>query len=156
MGATERTFCYFGPFFTLLPYVKTQKIKNGNNIMYGFCDIRHDRHCFFVILGHFLPFDPFNNPLKSKFWKNEKSLEILFYTSVPQMAITWCLVLNIWSATEFFVILYHFFPFYSTSNAENQNFEKLKKKSWDIIISHLCTTNDNHMMYGSSDMEHNR
>ena len=42
--------------------------------MYGFCDIRHDRHYFFVILGHFLPFDPFNNPLKSKFWKNEKEL----------------------------------------------------------------------------------
>ena len=48
--------------------------------MYGLCDIRHDRHCFFVILGHFLPFDPLNNPLKSKFWKNEKRAWRYYFT----------------------------------------------------------------------------
>ena len=33
-------------------------------------------------------------------------------------------------------------------NLENQNFEDLKKTPGDIIILHMCTTNDNHMMYG--------
>ena len=32
---------------------------------------------------------------------------------------------------------------------------KLKKTPGDIIISHICTINDNLFMYGSWDMEHN-
>ena len=31
--------------------------------------------------------------------------------------------------------------------------EKLKRKPGDIITWHMCTINDNHMMYGSRDME---
>ena len=34
----------------------------------------------------------------------------------------------------------------SPNNLENQNFEKLKKASRDVIILHMCTKNDNHMM----------
>ena len=36
---------------------------------------------------------------------------------------------------------------------ENQNFDKINKKPGDIIISQMCTIHDNHMMYGSKDME---
>ena len=50
---------------------------------------------------------------------------------------------------EFFVILEHFFPFHPPNNLENQNFEKMKKTSGDIITLHMRTINDNHMMYGS-------
>ena len=32
----------------------------------------------------------------------------------------------------------------------------LKKTPEDIIILHICNTNDNHMIYGSWDMEHDR
>ena len=50
--------------------------------------------------------------------------------------------------TEFFVILDYFLPIYLPNNPENQNFEKMKKKTLgDIIILHKCTVNDNHMMY---------
>ena len=35
-----------------------------------------------------------------------------------------------------------FFAFYPTNNPKNQNFEKTKKTPGDIIILHLCTTND--------------
>ena len=53
--------------------------------------------------------------------------------------------------TEFFVILGHFLPFYLPDNPENQNFEKLKKKTKKktpeyIIILQICTINDNHIM----------
>ena len=59
------------------------------------------------------------------------------------------MVPEIWSVTEFFVILDHFLPFYPSMDAENQNFEKMKKALGDIIILQMCTLNDNHMMYVS-------
>ena len=51
--------------------------------------------------------------------------------------------------TEIFVILDHFLHFPPPMDSENQNFEKMKKLSEDIIILQLCTINDSHMMYGS-------
>ena len=43
--------------------------------------------------------------------------------------------------------------FFPTNNPQNQTFEKIKKTTGDIIILQICTINDNHMMYESSDME---
>ena len=43
----------------------------------------------------------------------------------------------------------HFLPFDPSNKLKNQNFEKMKKAPEDIIILHLHTTNDDHMMYGS-------
>ena len=54
--------------------------------------------------------------------------------------------------TDFFVILCHFLPFDPPNKPKNQKFEKIKNP----IILHLSTTNDNHMMYGSWDMECNK
>ena len=62
---------------------------------------------------------------------------------------------NIEHDRQTFVILRHFLPFYSTNKAEIRNFKKMKKTNEDIIILDMCTINDNHMMYGSWDMEHN-
>ena len=42
-----------------------------------------------------------------------------------------------------------FCPFYPPNNPKNQNFEKIKKTPRHIIILHMYTVNDNHMMYGS-------
>ena len=74
--------------------------KTHIHMMYGSWDIRHDGE-FFIIMGHFLPFDPPNNK-KSKFWKiKKKHLEVLsFYSCVPQMTIIWCMIPEIWSATD--------------------------------------------------------
>ena len=71
------------------------------------------------------------------------------------MTIIWCMVPEIWNTTEYFLILDYFLPFYPPNNPENQNFEKMKKMPGDIIL-HMCTMHENHMMYGSWDMEHNR
>ena len=57
---------------------------------------------------------------------------------------------------NFFVILDHFLHFYSPNNLKNQNFEKMKQPPGDIMTLHMCTINDNHMMYGSWDIEQNR
>ena len=58
--------------------------------------------------------------------------------------------------TKFVVIMGHFLLFRAPNNRKNQNFEKMEKISGDIIILHLCTTNGDHMMYGSWDMKHDR
>ena len=41
-----------------------------------------------------------------------------------------------------------FLPFYPPNNPKNHNFEKLKKAPWYIITLHICTINDNQIMYG--------
>ena len=55
--------------------------------------------------------------------------------------------------TEFFVIFDCFLLFYSPNNPKIENFEKMIKLPRDIIILHTCNINNNHMMYGSWDME---
>ena len=69
--------------------------------------------------------------------------------------IMWCTVPQIWSVKDrIFVILDHFLSFYLPHNLENQNFEKMKKVPGDIL--HMCTINDDHMTYGSWEIEHAR
>ena len=62
-----------------------------------------------------------------------------------------------------FVILDNFLPFhpppptpFHCNNSENQNFEKMKKASGDVIILNLCNKKHNQMMYAYSDMECDR
>ena len=75
---------------------------NEDHMMYGSWDVVAQRTEFFVILRHFLPFDPHLTTRKIKILKNEnKSLEILsFHTRVPQITIIWCMVPEIWSAKD--------------------------------------------------------
>ena len=49
-----------------------------------------------------------------------------------------------------------FLPFYAPNNPKNQNFEKMKNTPGDITILNICAINDNHMMYGSWDIERDR
>ena len=55
--------------------------------------------------------------------------------------------------TQLFVILDYFLHFHPPNNLKYQNFEKMKKPPGDIITLHMCTINDNPMMYGSWNME---
>ena len=68
---------------------------------------------------------------------------------VPEI---WSMADRIFCHFGLFSSLCTFLPY----NPKNQNFEKMKKLPRDMIILHMCTINDNHMMYGSWDMEHNR
>ena len=60
-------------------------------------------------------------------------------------------------------IFSHLGPFFallppppSLTTQKIKNFQKLKKMHGDTIILHRCTINENHMMYGSWDVEHDR
>ena len=107
----------------------------------------------------FCPFTPLT-AWKSKFWKTEKLVwRYYHFTQVQhkwQSHDVW--LMRCWvQQTELFVILDYFLHFYhfNPNNPKNQNFEKIKKPPGDTITLHMCTINDNPMMYGSWDMGHN-
>ena len=58
--------------------------------------------------------------------------------------------------TEIFVIFGPFFALSAPLTTWKSKILTLKKTLQDIIISHICTINDNHMMFGSWDMECSR
>ena len=111
---------------------------------------------FFVSLGHFLPFYFPNNFENQNFEVKRVSGDVIILHKWTiddnhMMYGSWDEV----QQTECFVILGHFLPFYFHNNPENQNFEKVKKASGDVIILHICITSENHM-YCSWDMKCDR
>ena len=94
---------------------------------------------FFSFWTIFCPFTPLTTRKKNLKKKKENAWKYHHYTQVCHKWHTWCMVPEIWSVTQFFVILGHFLPFYNTNNPETQIFEKMKKKKTpeEIIILHV-------------------
>ena len=129
----DRIFCHFGPFFDLLPstLLTTQKLKS---------------------------------------WKNEKNTwKHHPFTDVYQKSQPWCMTSEIGSdRKEFFVIWNIFYPFIFVTTQKIKILKKKKRKRQQeissfysclpkiTITSSMCTTNNNHIMYDSWDMECNR
>ena len=117
--------------------------------MYSSWDILVQQTEFFVILDHVLPWTQ-----KIKIFKKWK--KPWRYYHFRQVYHTWQSY-DVWFLrygagwTEFFVILEHFSHFYPHNNPKNQNFEKMKKPTGDIIILHRCNIDYNHIIYGSWD-----
>ena len=106
---------------------------------------------FFALLP---PIDPEN----MKLWKNEekKKEDIIILHMFTIMTIIWWKTPEIWSVTD--KIFCHFGPFFALlplppHDPKNQNF-KNEKKPGDIIMLHMCTKNNDHMIYGSWNMVH--
>ena len=87
-----------------------------------------------VILGHFLPFYPRKNPKNQNFEKWKNLLETSsFYTCVPKITIIWCMVPEIWSATD--RIFCHNGPIFCPpspfpNGPRESKFSKNKKSTW--------------------------
>ena len=62
--------------------------------------------------------------------------------------------LRLMHGRQFFVILGHLLPFKPLNNLENQNFEIWK--NYLEISLYTCLINEDHMIYGPRDMEHDR
>ena len=111
---------YFGLFFPLLPPNSQKKwkfqkklknawryiilhncTKNYDYRLYCSWDMVCDRCYFCFILGYFLPFYPLTaQKIKiSKKWKNRLEISS-FYMCVPKIMIRWCMVPEIWCATD--------------------------------------------------------
>ena len=111
-----------------------------------------------VIMGHFVPFYllPIKNLKNQDFEKMKKIAGdiILHIRTKNHNHMRYGSWDKEWE-TKFFVILGYFLSFYLPNNLQNQNFEKMRRVSGDVIILHMYAINDNHMMYGSWDMVHN-
>ena len=126
-------------------------------MMYGSSDMECTRQNFLSFWIVFSPFIPLTEFLS--FWtillkKTPGDIIIFHMCTINDNHMI--MVPEISSATEFFVILGYFLPFYPLNNPKNQNIEKIKNTPTDIIILHKCTTNENQMIYGSSDMKRDR
>ena len=130
-NATDIIYWYFRPFFALLPHYWPWKLKFGINV-------KNKWYYPFTYVYH-----------------KSRSYDIWFLRYKVQRCI-WYIVLEIASTTEFFVILDYFLHFYPSNKPENQDFEKMKKTPGDMIILHMITINENHMIYDSWDIEHYR
>ena len=89
-STTDRIFSHFGPLLALLPPSQPSKSSkhekmpgdiillpmctiNEDHVMYGSWDIKAQWTEFFVILGHFLPFDSPNNPKNQNYEQLKKN-----------------------------------------------------------------------------------
>ena len=129
---------------------------DDSHMMYGSWDIECNRQNFLSFWTVFLPFYPLNNLKNQNFLKNDKtSWRYYHFTQVQhkwQSYNVWFLRYGVW-LTESFVILGRFLPFYSPWQPKKPKFWKNEKNPGDIIILHIFTINDNHMMYGSWNMK---
>ena len=110
----------------------------------------------FVILDHFLPFHPPNNlenknnkkKKKKKYWRCHQ------FTQVCQKSWSYdlCFVrYRMWHTT--FLLFWAIFCFFTLPVTEKiKTSEKWKKTPGDIILLYMCTINEDHMMYGSSNI----
>ena len=87
-----------------------------------------------------------------KKWKNSQRFIILHMCT--KITIIWSMVPKVQSETD--RIFWHFGLSFTPLTPQKSTFWKFKRNTWILHILQMCTINDNHMMYGSWDMEHNR
>ena len=108
--------CHFGSFFALLHHYWPQKLKPGKNIKkpwryYPFTHkwkVNEDHRCMVCeikdrsdrVLLFWVTFLPSWQPKKSKFWKNKTNTSRYHFTLVYHKWQLWCMVPEIWSATD--------------------------------------------------------
>ena len=123
-------------------------------MMYGSWDMERNRQDFLSFWTDFCPFTPYG-PRKSKFLKyQEKTGRYYHFTNVYHKRQSYDVLflrygLQRTESFAFFALL----PPPPPNNTKNQQFQKMKKKPGNIIILHMWTKNDNHVIYGSWDIE---
>ena len=122
------------------------------------CGVKHRIPCH---LGYFSPFTPppSNNPAKQNFQKVKKKVFIHYHFAHVHHKwrsydVWWDMVHDRQIFFFFFFMLSHFHPFIPLVTTIKIKILKKWKKTESIIILHMYTINDNHMMYSSRDMKH--
>ena len=122
------------------------------------CGVKHRIPCH---LGYFSPFTPpppttQQNKISKK-WKKRLSYIIILHMCTinddHMMYGSWDMVHDR-QIFFFFFMLSHFHPFIPLVTTIKIKILKKWKKTESIIILHMYTINDNHMMYSSRDMKH--
>ena len=107
---------------------------------------------FFTILAHFLSFYPINNPENQILQIRKNTWTYYYFIHMYQKWQSydvWFLRYGVQQLEpfSFWTILCRFIP---PSNLEN---DQKKKNQLEILSFYTCTKNNDHMMYGSWDME---
>ena len=126
---------------------------NKDHMMYGSWDIKHNRH-FFCHFGPFLHFEPPNNKKNQNLKKMKKkpgdiiNLQLCITNDDQIINGSWDME---WDRQNF--LFWAIFCPFTPLTTRKIIILKKQKKHPDTIILHLCTINNNHMMYGSYDTE---
>ena len=166
-SATNIIFCHFGSFFctfnpTVTTYLKNQTFKKmeetpGDIIIVHMCTINENHMCmvpdiwsptdifflpFWTIFCVFIPL----TTQKIKILKKGK--KAWRYHNFTHVYVKWQNGLSFWTL---------FCPFTPLTIWKIKILKKWneKKTPGEITVLHMCTINENHMMYGSWDMECN-
>ena len=115
-------------------------------------------NCCFSFRAIFCPFttQTAQNMIISKKWKQMPGDIIILHMSTINQDHMLYGSWDVKCKGKSFMSFCTFLLFDPSNNPKNQNSEKIKTTSGDIIILHLCTTNDNHIMYGSWDIKHDK
>ena len=114
---------------------------------------------FFVILGHFLPSYPSNNYENQNFKTMKKAscnviiLHMCIKNHNHMMYASWDVEYDRHNFLSFWPIFCTFTPLLTP---KIKIWNKLKKKPGYIILLHMCTINEDHMMYGSWEISHDK
>ena len=132
-------------------------IKNENHMMYGSWEMECARHnflSFWAILYSFTLLTIQEITILKKMKKTLEDIKLKLCTTNDDHMIygSWDVESNIHNFLLFWAI---FCPFTPLTTRKIKILKKNKKTLY-FIISHLCTTNENRMMYVSWDMESNR
>ena len=169
--ATDIIFCHSGMFFALLPPYGSRKSKfwknekntpegniilqmctvNASHMTYGSWDTECNGQNFLSLLTIVCPFTlPPLTTQKLKFWKNEKNtLRYYHFTGVYHKWQSHAVWFPRFGDRQNFLSFWTVFcPFTPLTTWKIKFCKKLKTTPGDIIILHICTTNDNDMMYG--------
>ena len=125
--------------------------KNHNHMMHGSWDMEWDGY-FLLFWAIFCPFTPLKTE-KLKFWKKWKWClgKLSFYRYMCTLNVDHMIYgsrCNRHKFLSFWAILCPFSPL-TTQNIKSLKLKKKKNAIRDIIILHICTINDNLLMYGS-------
>ena len=128
---------------------------NQNHMMHDSCDMEHNRQNCFKFWTIFLPFYTFllfKTQIIKILKKRKILMEILlFYKSVPKTMIIGYTFPEIWHVTKM-IVIFHFGQFFALLPPQQPKKWKLQineKLPGDIIISHKCTKNHDHILYCS-------
>ena len=132
-------------------------IKNENHMMYGSWEMECARHnflSFWAILYTFTLLTIQEITILKKMKKTLEDIKLKLCTTNDDHMIygSWDVESNIHNFLLFWAIFCPFMPL----TTRKIKILKKNKKTLYFTISHLCTTNENHMMYVSWDMESNR
>ena len=166
---TDIIFCNSGSFFALLPpygprksnFQKMEKTPediiflqmctiNNSHIIYGSWDMKCNRQNFLSFWTAFCPLLPPNNLKNQNFGKMKKIPRDIITLHMCTIKVnhimygSWDMEHNGQNFLSFWTV---FCPFTPLTTWKIKILKKWKKSPRDIIILHICTTNDNHMMY---------